>query len=407
MLEAAATPGAGRASGGADPARASSTTCARRCTRSASASQAMRDLPLEEHGLEWVQPDVPLAHPLDGGRSRSAAPIGRRTADGLGRRRPRPTAGSWARWSGRASVWSTACSRRSRSRPAHPVALARYGLVGIRSARGLVRSRFATDGAGAARRPGGTLHALAEAPVTAGLRPDAGACSATWSAGRSPRAARSDRRRPGVDASSPTAARSSRRTGSTALDELPPAAGRAARPHARGRWSRSPATGSRLATAGRSRGSGTARACSRSTGRSTGRCPGPTPRCARAGTVHVGGTLARTVAAEGDGAAGRHPERPFVLVVPGQRCSTRTGPPRVKHTAWAYCHVPNGSTVDMTDRIEAQVERFAPGFRDRILARHVMGPRPMRGPQRQLHRRRHQRRCRRPAPVRRPTRPSA
>ncbi|HEY0069751.1 MAG TPA: FAD-dependent oxidoreductase, partial [Chloroflexia bacterium] len=65
--------------------------------------------------------------------------------------------------------------------------------------------------------------------------------------------------------------------------------------------------------------------------------------------------------------------RPFVLVAQ-QSLFDPTRAPRGKHTAWAYCHVPNGSTVDMTARIEAQIERFAPGFRDRILARHVMSP---------------------------------
>jgi phytoene dehydrogenase-like protein len=70
---------------------------------------------------------------------------------------------------------------------------------------------------------------------------------------------------------------------------------------------------------------------------------------------------------------GEHAERPYVLLVQ-QSLFDPSRAPEGKHTAWAYCHVPNGSTVDMTDRIEAQIERFAPGFRDRILARHAMGP---------------------------------
>ena len=70
---------------------------------------------------------------------------------------------------------------------------------------------------------------------------------------------------------------------------------------------------------------------------------------------------------------GKHPERPFVLLTqPSVIDPTRA--PAGKHTAWGYCHVPNGSTVDMTERIEAQVERFAPGFRQRILARHALFP---------------------------------
>jgi phytoene dehydrogenase-like protein len=72
-------------------------------------------------------------------------------------------------------------------------------------------------------------------------------------------------------------------------------------------------------------------------------------------------------------ARGNHAERPYVLLAqPSLFDETRA--PASKHTLWAYCHVPNGSTVDMTERIEAQVERFAPGFRDLVLARSVMGP---------------------------------
>jgi phytoene dehydrogenase-like protein len=96
----------------------------------------------------------------------------------------------------------------------------------------------------------------------------------------------------------------------------------------------------------------------------------------RAATVHLGGTLAEIAAAESAVAAGRHPERPFVLLVQ-QTPFDGSRAPAGKHTAWAYCHVPNGSTVDMTAAIEAQVERFAPGFRDRILARSSRDPAAM------------------------------
>ncbi|MCL5743637.1 MAG: NAD(P)/FAD-dependent oxidoreductase, partial [Acidobacteria bacterium] len=104
---------------------------------------------------------------------------------------------------------------------------------------------------------------------------------------------------------------------------------------------------------------------------------GPIPwkakECLRAATVHLGGTLEEIAVSERAAREGRHAERPFVLLAqpslfdPGRA-------PAGKHTAWAYCHVPNGSGFDMTDRIEAQIERFAPGFRNRVLARHVMPP---------------------------------
>jgi phytoene dehydrogenase-like protein len=101
---------------------------------------------------------------------------------------------------------------------------------------------------------------------------------------------------------------------------------------------------------------------------------GPVPwqaaSCREAGTVHVGGTFAEVASGESDVAAGRHPERPFCLVAqPGVVDTGRA--PDGKHTLWGYCHVPSGSDVDMSGRIEAQIERFAPGFRDLILARSV------------------------------------
>jgi phytoene dehydrogenase-like protein len=99
---------------------------------------------------------------------------------------------------------------------------------------------------------------------------------------------------------------------------------------------------------------------------------GPVPweasACRQAGTLHLGGTLEEIVASEAEVAAGHHPDRPFCLVAqPGVVDASRA--PDGKQTLWAYCHVPAGSTVDMTDRIEAQVERFAPGFGDLVLAR--------------------------------------
>lgn len=95
--------------------------------------------------------------------------------------------------------------------------------------------------------------------------------------------------------------------------------------------------------------------------------------CRRAITLHLGGTLEEIAESERLVSEGHHPERPFVLVAqPSLFDPTRA--PDGKHTLWAYCHVPNASTVDMTDRIEAQIERFAPGFRDCIMTRYVSTP---------------------------------
>jgi phytoene dehydrogenase-like protein len=95
--------------------------------------------------------------------------------------------------------------------------------------------------------------------------------------------------------------------------------------------------------------------------------PWRAPEVAEAATVHVGGPLREIMASERDAWEGRHSERPFVLLAQ-QSLFDGTRAPAGKHTVWAYCHVPNGSTVDMRDRIEAQIERFAPGFKERILA---------------------------------------
>jgi phytoene dehydrogenase-like protein len=98
--------------------------------------------------------------------------------------------------------------------------------------------------------------------------------------------------------------------------------------------------------------------------------PFTAPECAQAGTVHLGGTLAEIAAGERASAQGQHPERPFVLLAQ-QSLFDASRAPAGQHTAWAYCHVPNGSRVDRTAAIEQQVERFAPGFRERIIGRHT------------------------------------
>ncbi|WP_448700571.1 phytoene desaturase family protein [Mucilaginibacter sp. AW1-3] len=90
----------------------------------------------------------------------------------------------------------------------------------------------------------------------------------------------------------------------------------------------------------------------------------------QAGTIHIGGTLSEIAQSEQQTSKGHYPDKPFVLLAQ-QSLSDDTRAPAGKHTGWAYCHVPNGSFKDMTDAIEKQVERFAPGFRERILARHT------------------------------------
>jgi phytoene dehydrogenase-like protein len=104
-----------------------------------------------------------------------------------------------------------------------------------------------------------------------------------------------------------------------------------------------------------------------------GAIPWKAEECGRACTVHLAGTLGEIAESERAPWEGRHAERPFVLLAQHSRFDP-TRAPEGKHTVWAYCHVPSGSDVDMTERIEAQIERFAPGFRDLVLARSVRGP---------------------------------
>jgi phytoene dehydrogenase-like protein len=104
--------------------------------------------------------------------------------------------------------------------------------------------------------------------------------------------------------------------------------------------------------------------------------PWRAPECRKALTLHLGGSFEEIANAESAVLCGDHPDHPFVLVSQPTICDPSRAP-RGRHILWAYCHVPNGSPVDMTQRIEAQIERFAPGFRDCILARNISSPRTL------------------------------
>ena len=101
--------------------------------------------------------------------------------------------------------------------------------------------------------------------------------------------------------------------------------------------------------------------------------PWKAPDCLRAATVHLGGSFEQIAESEKAVRCGRYPDRPFILLAQPSLFDTSRAP-EGKHTAWAYCHVPNGSKVDMLQKLEDQIERFAPGFRDCILARRVFSP---------------------------------
>jgi phytoene dehydrogenase-like protein len=107
-----------------------------------------------------------------------------------------------------------------------------------------------------------------------------------------------------------------------------------------------------------------------------GLIPFKAEECKKAGTIHIGNTMAEITRSEQQTWDGQHPEKPFVLLAQ-QSVFDPSRAPEGKHTGWAYCHVTNGSKVDMTNVIENQIERFAPGFKDLILAKHTMSPAQM------------------------------
>jgi phytoene dehydrogenase-like protein len=331
------------------------------------ASPFLRGIDLAGHGVEWVHPGVPLAHPLDDG---TAAILDRsldRTAEGLGSDGPayRKLLAPTVRGGDRLLGELLGPLRI----PHHPLALARFGLQAVRSAQGTARSRFQTE-AGRALFAGLASHGimpLDRSPTAAfALTLAALAHLVGWPMARGGSQAIVDAMIAELEG------RGGRvETGRRVVDlrELP-----SARAYVLDVTPRQ-----LLAIAGSRLPDRYARALSRYR-YGPGVCKvdwaldGPIPWKAeaadQAGTVHLGGSLEELAQAEAAAWNGRHPERPFVLLAQ-QSLFDPTRAPAGKHTAWAYCHVPNGSTVDMTERIEAQVERFAPGFRDLVLGRHT------------------------------------
>jgi phytoene dehydrogenase-like protein len=315
-----------------------------------------------------VQPGTPFAHPLDGG---GAAVLHRSvdvTADGLGvdgpayRRLLAPLVGALDE----VAAGVLAPVRRP---PRHPVAMARFGRHAIRSLEG-VAGRLSTPGA-RALLAGAGAHAVRplSAPVTAGfaLLLTAAAHRVGW----------------------PVVAGGSAAVTGALVDELYRLGGSLEV----GRWVRSlddlPRSGAVVADVAPGAlvgltGDALPDRYRRALGRfrpGPGVCKvdwalsGPVPwtadACRSAGTLHLGGTLEEVAAAEADVVAGRHPDRPYCIVVQAGVADV-TRAPDGACTLWAYCHVPTGSDRDMTPAIEAQIERFAPGFGDLVLARRTV-----------------------------------
>jgi phytoene dehydrogenase-like protein len=337
----------------------------------AAASPFFRTLPLADHGLEWIQPPVPLAHPMDDG---SAVLLERSvdvTARALGgdatayRRLMTPLVGMWHTLAGMVLAPLLRL-------PPHPLVLARFGLSAVWSASRLARRRFKGEPARAllAGLAGHSMLAL-EQPISAAFGLILGILGHVvgW-----PIARGGSRSITSALASYFESLGGEVLTGRRidSLDGLPDArvilCDVTPRQLLRIAGQRLPPMYRRQLAHYRY-GPGVFKLDYAL----DDPIPWKAPACLRAATVHVGGTLAEIAASEAAVSRGEVPERPFVLLAQPSLFDPTRAPPG-QHTAWAYCHVPNGSTVDMTARIEAQIERFAPGFQDRILVRSALSP---------------------------------
>jgi phytoene dehydrogenase-like protein len=331
----------------------------------AAASPFFRGTGLAARGVQLLTPRVAFANPIDGGRAGAVAGSVQDTADGLG-----ADAAAYRRLLGplvrEAEPILAAFLAPLRSVPAHPVAAARFGLEALLPASQLGR-RFQTQEA-KALLAGASAHSFLPlgAPVSGGfgLLMMMLAHSVGWPVVEGGSARITD-----ALVSELTSLGGQVNTGQwiKSLQELPPVRARLLDVTPR----------QFIALAGDALPARYARALAQFR-YGPGICKvdwalsGPVPwtalACQEAGTLHLGGTFNEIARAEAEVTAGQHPTRPLCIVAqPG--VADRSRAPAGKQTLWGYCHVPSGSTVDMTDRIEAQIERFAPGFRDLILAR--------------------------------------
>jgi phytoene dehydrogenase-like protein len=333
-------------------------------------SPFFRSLPLAQHGLQWIHPPAPLAHPLDDG----TAVIIERSIDATAANLADDAACYGrlldyfcARWDGLA-VDLLGPPRL----PRRPWALARFGFLGVRSAANFDR-RYFTGVRARALFAGLAAHSMlpleALGSAAFGLVLAMAAHSVGWPVARGGAQSLADalisyaralgveivtRRRIGALSELPKARAvlcdvTPRQLLALAEHALPDSFQRRLQNYRYGMgaykvdWALSAPVPWRAA------------------------------ECARAATVHIGGTLEEIVLSERAAAHGEACERPFVLVAQPSLFDSTRAPPG-KHTLWGYCHVPHGSSQTMLDRIESQIERFAPGFRDIVLARHTMGP---------------------------------
>jgi len=336
-------------------------------------SPFFRTLPLEKHGLEWIQPSAPLAHPFDDGTAALLERSIEETGETLGddsrryRRFMEPLIPDW----------DTLCAAllHPLRLAKYPLAWAKFDLWAARSARGLSDAAFKGPRA-RALFAGAAAHSmlpLEQSPSAAiGLVLMIAGHAVGWPL---PRGGSQSIANSLCAYFASLGGELLTRAPVSSLDELPEAKIILC--------DISPKQ--LLAIAGEKLPLSYTRKLERyeygpGVFKLDYALDGPIPwkatECARAGTVHLGGARAEIAASERAVWDGVPPESPYVLVAQ-QSLFDATRAPAGKHTVWAYCHVPNGCTFDMSERIEAQVERFAPGFRDRILARHSFSPKKL------------------------------
>lgn len=334
------------------------------------ASPFLATLPLADHGLRWAYPEVDLAHPLDDGRAGVLVRSLDETIAGMG-----SDGRSWRRTFGPLVDGFPALAESVMGPlvrvPRHPITLARFGPQAVLPATAVARRWHTAEAR--ALFAGVAAHSFArlDRPGTAGigLLLTASGHAVGWPVAVGGSAAVTDALAGllvslggRIETDSPV----------RSLDDLPP--------HRIALFDVAPRAMASIA--GSRLPSRVARAYARYRHGPAafkvdlaveGGVPWTAEAARRAGTVHVGGTLEQVAAAEADTVTGRMPERPFLLV--GQQ--HLADPSRSKgdlHPVWAYAHVPHGYDGDATDAILAQIERFAPGFRERIVATHVAGP---------------------------------
>lgn len=330
-------------------------------------SPFFRALPLAAHGLEWIHPSAPLAHPFDDGTAAMLENSIGATCNSLDQ-----DADSYRKlMESLVSDWDKLADALlgPLRPPSHPIAMVRFGLRGVQSASGLAKRVFKGE------RARGLFAGLAahsimplDQIITAAIGLVLGILGHTvgWPMprGGSQRIAdslASYLRSLGGEIITNRAIETIDElpTARTILLDVTPRQLLRMADHLLPAWYRRKLEAYRY-------GPGVFKV----DWALDGPIPWKAKECTRAGTVHLGSTLEEIATGERMVWEGKHPEKPYILVAQ-QSLFDPTRAPEGKHTAWAYCHVPNGSTFDMTERIQAQIERFAPGFRDLILARNT------------------------------------